>query len=203
MWPGLGTRVGVALAGGPSHGVPSPLADGGIGFAMLTGAKHMPAQAVKENPAKPSPLGGASKGSSRGPLLTQSAERRHRADDPLDPSARQTAQLGPPAATLVSAPLEFAAPDRSVQANARASLEGLLPALVRRVAWSGDARRGMVRLELGSGALAGSTLRVECDEGRVRVHLDAAPGVDLGAWKARIAARLVATGLTVDAVEVE
>jgi hypothetical protein len=90
-----------------------------------------------------------------------------------------------------------------VEARVRSSLEDILPALVRRVAWSGDGRRGTVRLELGAGELAGGTLLVQVDEGRVRVRLTAPPGVDVGAWRGRITDRLEARGLTVDSVEAD
>jgi hypothetical protein len=69
------------------------------------------------------------------------------------------------------------------------------------VAWSGDGRRGTVRLELGSGAMAGAELLVESDDGRVRVHLRAPPGVDLDAWRERIGARLAARGLDVEELD--
>lgn len=82
------------------------------------------------------------------------------------------------------------------------SLEDLLPALIRKVAWSGDARRGTIRLELGAGALSGATLLVRADEGRVHVRLDAPSGLDLHGWQARIVARLAARGLEVDGVEI-
>jgi len=88
-------------------------------------------------------------------------------------------------------------------ARVRSSLEDLLPSLVRRVAWSGDGRRGTVRLELGAGEMAGATLLVHVDDGRVRVHLSGPPGVDLGGWRERIADRLAARGLEVDEVEAE
>lgn len=86
---------------------------------------------------------------------------------------------------------------------ARTSIDELLPALVRRVAWSREGRRGTVRLELGAGALAGAELLVESEEGRVRVHLRAPAGVDLEAWRRRIARRLAARGLQVDEVQAE
>jgi hypothetical protein len=83
------------------------------------------------------------------------------------------------------------------------SVEDLWPALVRKAAWSGDARRGSVRLELGAGALAGATVLVHSNDGRVRVHLSVPPGVDLEMWRARIAQRLAARGLEVDGVDFE
>jgi hypothetical protein len=90
-----------------------------------------------------------------------------------------------------------------VEARVRSSLEDLLPALVRRVAWSGDGRRGTVRLELGAGELAGATLLVHVDDGRVRLQLSTPPGVSPAGWRERIADRLAARGLAVDAVEVD
>jgi hypothetical protein len=86
---------------------------------------------------------------------------------------------------------------------ARASLEEVLPAIVRKIAWSGDGKKGAVRLEFGAGALAGATLLVESDEGRVRVRLSAPAGVDAQAWKRRIGERLAARRIAVDGVEVE
>jgi hypothetical protein len=76
-----------------------------------------------------------------------------------------------------------------------ASLEEILPHLVRKVAWSGDARRGAVRLELGAGRLAGAALLVQADGGRVEVTLDTQGMVGgeeaaAEAWRDRIASRL-------------
>jgi hypothetical protein len=115
------------------------------------------------------------------------------------------AQLAPPSpiAPQVQPPLE-PAPARGTggETRARASFEDLLPALVRKVAWSGDSRRGSILLELGAGALAGATLLVHADDGQVRVRLSA-PGVDLDGWRERIAGRLAALGLSVEDVEVD
>jgi hypothetical protein len=95
------------------------------------------------------------------------------------------------------------APVPSGEQQARRSLEDLLPSLVRKIAWSGDARRGTMRLELGAGALSGGTLVVHADDGRVSVQLRAPEGVNAAEWRARIEERLVMRGLSVDAVEVE
>jgi hypothetical protein len=82
-----------------------------------------------------------------------------------------------------------------------------MPGLVRRIAWSGDGRRGSLRLEVGSGALAGASVLVQSTGGRVDVTLGSAPGSshtrdDLEAWRDRIAARLEARGIDVGAVDV-
>jgi hypothetical protein len=91
----------------------------------------------------------------------------------------------------------------AVATRARASLEDLLPALVRKVAWSGDGKRGAVHLELGSGPLAGGRLLIQAEEGRVHVHLSAPEGASLEGWRERIAGRLAARGLDVDGIDVD
>jgi len=129
-------------------------------------------------------------------------ERDHqRRDDRTDPHVRHTAQLGPPPGLAQGEIVSSSTIAPPAGGPARASLEDLLPALVRRVAWTGDGRRGTVRLELGSGALAGAELVVHADDGHVRVHLRAPAGVDLGPLRERIAARLAARGVTLDEVE--
>jgi hypothetical protein len=132
-------------------------------------------------------------------------------DDPLDPFARHRASLAPPdaifdrpeqVAPLPETPLVAAPPETPVLRAAAGSLEELLPALVRRVAWSGDGRSGTVRLELGAGPLAGATLLVHADAGRVRVRLDLPAGVDAADWEQRIRQRLEARRIATDGVEV-
>lgn len=124
----------------------------------------------------------------------------HGGADDLDPVARQAAQLAPPQTTM-TAPVERDA--AAAQTNARVSLEELVPQLVKKIAWSGDAQRGMVRMELGAGDLAGGTLTVSAENGRVSVHVAAPPGTDVNEWKSRIANRLEARGIAVDTVHVE
>jgi hypothetical protein len=121
--------------------------------------------------------------------------------DPLDPVARQAAQLAPPLGTTAGVGAGEVADVPA--ARARTSLEELLPALVRRVAWSGDGRKGTVRLELGAGGMAGAEVVVESDQGRVRVQLKAPAGVDGEAWRKRVEGRLTARGLQVDGVVAE
>jgi hypothetical protein len=133
------------------------------------------------------------------PIDDEPPRKKPAHDDGLDPSARHAAQLAPP--VLGGASPSAPASPAQIEARVRSSVEDLLPALVRRVAWSGDGRRGTVRLELGAGELAGGTLLVHVDDGRVRVRLSAPPGVDVGAWRERILGRLEARGLTVDSVE--
>jgi hypothetical protein len=149
---------------------------------------------------------------------------RHGADDDgaptaLDAAARHAAQLAPPQAggpgnepapaMAAGAPPAAGGPGApsGVPASAAAVLEDLMAGMVRKVAWSGDGRRGALRLELGSGALAGATVLVQATGGRVDVTLGSAPGSahsrdELEAWRGRIAARLAARGIDVGAVEV-
>jgi hypothetical protein len=135
------------------------------------------------------------------PADTDEPRARPRAhDDPLDPMTRQSAQLGPPLATTPMTPT--ATPDAAVAARAMTSLEELLPQLVRKIAWTGDGKRGTVRMELGAGALAGSTLLLESEGGRVRVHLDTPPGTDGQAWKQKIGARLAEKNIDVESIDV-
>jgi len=124
-------------------------------------------------------------------------QKRAREDD-LDPSMRQAAQLAPPMALAAREEQAQAAP----LANARVSLEDLVPQLVKKIAWSGDAQRGTVRMELGAGELSGATLTVSAEHGRVSVRVDAPPGTDTSAWRERLASRLEARGLSVESVEV-
>jgi hypothetical protein len=131
------------------------------------------------------------------------------ADDPLDPLHRRRAALEPPQG-LSPPPALFAPPalpptvadSEPARLRAVSSLEHLLPALVRRVAWSGDGRRGTARLEIGAGDLAGAVLRIDANEGRVRVHLDLPPGVDARAWHERIERSLRDRQVPTDSLEV-
>ena len=116
--------------------------------------------------------------------------------DALDPSARHAAHLAPPT-TSALAPAMSASTSEPVRAR---SLEELLPALVRRIAWAGDRHRGTVRLELGAGVHAGTTVTVHADGGRVRVELGGAEGPELDRLRSRLDARLRAHGLDVESV---
>lgn len=112
----------------------------------------------------------------------------------LDPAARHAASLAPPA-------LPSAIPTHASEAPLRArSLEELLPALVRRIAWAGDKHRGTVRLELGAGAYAGTTVIVHADDGRVRVEISGTEGPELDRLRARLDGRLRGRGLDVESV---
>jgi hypothetical protein len=90
----------------------------------------------------------------------------------------------------------------ATEARAATSLEDLMTSLVRRAAWWGDRRQGTARLEIGAGALAGATLWVHADAGRVRVQLEVPAGVDAAAWRHRIVCGLAARRIAADEVQV-
>jgi hypothetical protein len=130
-------------------------------------------------------------------------------EDPLDPKSRRRepwttlpSSSAIPSGTSLVPSLHVSPPSATEAARAGVSLEDLLPAFVRRIAWSGDGRKGTVRMELGAGALAGATLILRADDGRVRVQLDAPPGADTAAWRERIERRLAARGIETESVEV-
>jgi hypothetical protein len=103
----------------------------------------------------------------------------------------------------MASPVEAQKEATAAQTNARVSLEELVPQLVKKIAWSGDAKQGTVRMELGAGDLAGSTLTVSADNGRVSVHVAAPPGTDTAAWRDRLESRLSARGLALGTIEVQ
>ncbi len=127
--------------------------------------------------------------------------RTHAQDDPLDPMLRQPGLFAPPVAAM-QATTPTPTPHGALLARATPALEALPPQRVRKSAWSGDGKRGAVRMELGAGALAGSTLMLESEGGRIRVQLDAPPGVDGEAWKQRIGARLAEKRIDVESIEI-
>lgn len=190
----LGSSFSAVLAPAGENEVAPPGADPGQGGALLAAdlIGGIPAQA----PAAAFVAGPLTQAAS--PPSRRSAVR----PDPLDPATRHSAQMAPLLGTTESlrAP---ATPETPVQASARVSLEEVLPALVRRIAWSGDGKKGSLQLEFGQGVLAGGTLLIHADDGRVRVELRAPPGTDTVEWKSRITSRLERRGLRLDEVLVE
>jgi len=173
----------------------------GAGFATVLSGKHERAAMAPPRPAAGAPVRTRPE-PERAPRrpTASNASKAAVAGDPLDPVARQAAQLAPPLASMATGATELG---DVPAAMARTSLEQLLPALVRRVAWSGDGRKGTVRLELGAGGMAGAEVVVESDHGLVRVQLRAPAGVDAEAWRRRVEGRLMARGLQVDGVVAE
>lgn len=121
-------------------------------------------------------------------------ERRPNDDDMLDPSARHVAQLAPPALLVVTPHEEL----RPTTVSPR-SMEELVPALVKRIAWAGDKHRGSVRLELGAGAYDGTTLVVHADDGKVRIEVSG-HGADLDRFRKRLGERLRDHGIEVESI---
>lgn len=171
---------------------------------FLGGGEAHPARGEAVRPREGAPedgsgsgSGGGGDGDAAGETAKDAAPKtRDDMSDWLDPAARHAASLAPP---LTSAPAQVEPASAETAMRAR-SLEELLPALVRRIAWAGDRHRGTVRLELGAGAFAGTTVVVHADAGRVRVEIGGREGPDLDRLRARLDARLRGQGLDVESV---
>ncbi len=183
---GSGTLAGGALAGGP-EGLPGA-------STTTTRVSSAPQAARGHEP-------------STAPAHERGRDSRH----PGNSSAKQAAHSEPH--TLVD-PSDFAPPTLATMAapssdttetqRSAATLEDMFPELVRRIAWSGDKRKGAVRLEVGTGALEGAALLIQGDDtGKVQVHMQVPAGVDPDALRARIASGLQARGLAVDEIDIE
>jgi hypothetical protein len=72
---------------------------------------------------------------------------------------------------------------------------------VRRIAWGGDRRRGVARIELG-GEHLGTTVVVQGEGREVSLSIELAPGRDAGSLPERLAERLRARGLSLRDVDV-
>ena len=129
--------------------------------------------------------------------LAPEHKRHDSPEQTLDPIVRQAAQLAPPQTMAM-----HTEPERAPMARAQLSLEDLVPQLVKKIAWSGDVHHGTVHMELGAGELAGSSLTVTANDGRISVQLRAPAGTDVVRWKERLASRLGARGLSIDTLEV-
>lgn len=141
------------------------------------------------------------------PTTTGVEDETVRRAEALDPDVRRSLELGPPAfmapmpAAIVAQPVASTA-QTTTEPRAHATLEEMLPTLVRKIAWGGNGQRGSVRMELGAGKLAGGTVVVHADDGKVRVEVSAPSGADPAEWRRRIDARLRESGLDVESVEV-
>jgi hypothetical protein len=119
---------------------------------------------------------------------------RHERDghdlDASDPTwAHRTALMAPPL--------------HDVQADARAhvdtvarhaSVEELAPQLLRKMAWSGDGKRGAARLELGSGTLSGAVVTLEADGREVALAVEGLTASEESSLRERLAEGLSARG---------
>ena len=113
----------------------------------------------------------------------------------LDPLARS---LAVPGVSLASSPAALA-PTHAT--NLAASDLVAFEEAVRRVAWGGDRRRGVARIELG-GQYAGTTIVVRGEGRDLAVRVEVARGSDAGDLPARLVERLEARGLRVIELEV-
>jgi hypothetical protein len=117
-----------------------------------------------------------------------------------DPLVRTLAQCAGP--WVASGEIPTAAAADSISFAKLAPVEQILAQLVRRIAWSGDAKAGSARIELGSGELAGATLLVSAAAGVVHVSLELPPGADERVWRERIGQRLSLRGIDVGSLDV-
>jgi hypothetical protein len=115
---------------------------------------------------------------------------------PLDALSRALWEPGfafEPRAVIACAPsFVAAAPPSSI---AGPTLDAMLDRFVRRVAMSGDRRRGTAHLEIGSGDLAGGTLTVTADGPSLSIVLDLPADADAEGWRRRLLERLRQRGL--------
>lgn len=111
------------------------------------------------------------------------------------------AAIDPLALQLVSA-LPLGATETPALGREPLALEPALLDLVRRIAWSGDRRRGTLRLELGGGQLAGTAVLLESDGSGVHLAFSAPPGVDATELGARVRSRLERRGIEVRSLEI-
>ncbi len=198
-----GSTRGVSTAGAPRVSFASlllgsaPVACAPAGRSTQsasTGTRLVSAAAARAGDAPPGAHDGSA--SPDDDPHAHAARRRAPTGEPLQPGwSHLAACLAPPVAQQAPAAA-------SPQARAAVSLEDLMPAMVRRIAWSGDRDRGTVRLEIAAGELDGATLLVHAAGGRVRVQLDVPAGIDARRWQQRIERRLASRGVPVDAVEV-
>lgn len=118
----------------------------------------------------------------------------------LDPLCRSLAAPLSPALVAPSAP-SLAAPGGSPAGAGSAAELAAVEEAVRRVAWGGDRRAGVARIELG-GALVGTAVVVRGEGREVQLSIELGSGSDAGALPARLVERLRARGLAVTTVEV-
>jgi hypothetical protein len=161
-------------------------------FDMTPSAHRAPDAAPAKTPTKPHPTPDARE--DEGPR-----RKSERLDDALDPMTRHLADLTMPL-TSSARPVDTSTITSHGPRTAMVSLEGLLPELVRRIAWAGDRRRGSAQLELGAGAYAGTTITVHANDGRVRVEVHGSDDCAANQLRARIAERLAGRGLDVESV---
>ena len=119
--------------------------------------------------------------------------------DVLDPLVRSLAAF-----PLASGPAAVA-PNGSSPAGATATPSvadvAVVEEVVRRIAWGGDRRVGIARIELG-GAHSGTAIVVRGSGRELSLSIELGRGADAGALPERLVARLQARGLAVTSLEV-
>jgi len=119
---------------------------------------------------------------------------RRNSDDPGVPAEPDLPVLEPFGVLLGSfGGFEARAPELSPAASVP---ERLVSDVVRSLAWGGNQRRGAAKLELGGERYGGTRLVVEVDGDRLRLQVDAPPGVDSEELRARLAERFARRGLS-------
>jgi len=120
--------------------------------------------------------------------------------DVLDPLCRSlAAAVGP--SLLASASASPAASSGSLVGVSSVTELAAVEEAVRRVAWGGDRRAGIARIELG-GAHLGTAITVRGAGRAVTLSIELGGGSDAGSLPARLVERLRARGLDVTNVEV-
>lgn len=184
----------------------------GAPFSSILSQKAGKFEGTSPKLADPAPEEAWVKGAARGADLEADASEEglseiamdevEASEDPLDPLNRALAAGFEWQNWAASMSPIAEAPSEPIAAAARVSLEQVLDQLVRKIAWSGDARAGTMRVELGAGSLAGAILLVQAEGKEVRVTLETPPGSDIAAWQERIERRLSKRGLRVVEFEV-
>jgi hypothetical protein len=142
---------------------------------------------------------------------TQRVEASHRAMKTAEPrSLRARAQdealvLDPLARSLAMPGLSLASSQAALSPAAPTSLAAsdlvAFEEAVRRVAWGGDRRRGVARIELG-GEYAGTAIVIRGEGRDLAVRVEVGRGSDARDLPARLVERLEARGLRVTELEV-
>lgn len=110
--------------------------------------------------------------------------------EPCDPAwAHRAALMAPPPGDV-----QGEARAHVEQVGRHASIEQLAPTLLRKMAWSGDGRRGAARLELGAGSLSGAVVTLEAEHGVVALSVEGLDPREESSLRRRLAEGLAARG---------
>jgi hypothetical protein len=158
---------------------------------VIPAADSEPAGSVDRSARRAIPATAEAGESAGGP----SAGGRFAADTAETERAQPAAALEPFAVLLESLGAFSAT---AAESRAAPLPERLASEIVRTIAWGGDRRRGAARIELGGERFGGTKVTVEVDGDRLRLGLDAPPGVDSVELRQRLTARLERRGLSVE-----